>query len=106
MTTVITEVKANEVYLSNKSAGISITLEKALQLLPKPWQPTTVFETNENRDSAHPWYDWETSDGKFSVSSDLIYLDGEGDDLFLLLTVTRNEVVDEQYYNILNKKRY
>jgi hypothetical protein len=106
MTTVIKEVKANEIQLTNESAGISITLEKALQLLPERLQPTTVFATNENRDSANPWYDWEANGHKFSVSSDLIYLDGEGDNLFALFTVTKNEIVDELYYDIISKNRY
>jgi hypothetical protein len=107
MTTVIKEVKANEIHLSNKNAGISITLEKALKLLPGPWQPTTLMKsTNKNWDNTNPWYDWKVNGCELSLSSKLIYIDGEGNDLFLLLIITENEESKEQYYNIMNGNRY
>jgi len=105
MTKVIIEVEATEISISNKNAGISISLEKALSFLPEHCRPVSaIWDTSKLHDCL--WYDWNVGESAFSMSSELVYLDGENDNLFILFTISEGDNYLERHYNIITGEQY
>jgi hypothetical protein len=102
MTTAIKEVIESGFRISNESAGIYISLEEALQILPVHWRPTTPIRIKKR--CGLYFYEWETNGCELSLSGDLTRLYGEGNNLFIVLEITEYGDSYKLCYNIVNKE--
>ena len=103
MTTAIKEVKESGFRITNESAGIYISLEEALQILPVNFRPTTPIAIRKRYRLY--FYEWKTNGCELSLSGDLIRLYGEGNNLFILLEITEYGYSYKLCYNIVSKEQ-